>query len=256
MAEKKFNKYVVEAARAAVLATHTAAGLATGGGAPREVARLLRSAEALSRSAVALLSTSTARSSSSGGAKGAFGARGTTPDVAFGARVGSPDGAGNGTSGTGKRGARRRGRRSKQVKNNMQVDSGPGVAPVVPSGSAEASARRACGKSPSERDVGVQRCARVLVRHETLPSSLVSSSTSASLVDPVHIPPPGTLGSLFGLSARPELNGAEVRFLRFDKEADRFIVELSGRSPPPIRVKRECFRRRAIDEDGEVLRFQ
>ena len=47
MAENnKTNKYVLEAARAAVLATHAAAGLATSASS-REVARLLRSAEAL-----------------------------------------------------------------------------------------------------------------------------------------------------------------------------------------------------------------
>ena len=241
MAEKKF---ILEAARAAVLATHAAAGLATAGSVPREVARLLRSAEALSRSAVALLSIPRT-SSSSGATKVASGA----PDVdASGARVGSPGGAGDGTLGTSKRAARRRrGRHSKQMKTNeMQVDS-CSKSPAAHGQSSLTGAKSppARGKSPTAHDVGVQRRARVLARHETLPLSPASTSPSASLV----IPPSGTLGSLVGLSARPELNGAEVRFLRFDMEADRFIVEVTGRSSPPIRIKRECFHRRTITED-------
>jgi hypothetical protein len=125
------------------------------------------------------------------------------------------------------------------VKNKMQVDSGPGVAPV-PSGTAAASASTA-------RDVGEGiRRARPLTRHETLPTSPIPSSPSA----PSNVPPPGTLGSLLGLTARPELNGAEVRLLRFDEKANRFIVELLGRSASPIRIKQECFRRRAINAEG------
>ena len=54
MAEKKGAKHALEAARAAALAAHSAAGLATTSS-MREAARLLRSAEALARSAVAVL---------------------------------------------------------------------------------------------------------------------------------------------------------------------------------------------------------
>ena len=107
------DKFALEAARAAVLATHAAAGLATGTSS-REVMCLLRLAEALARSAVALLSTPTTTSSSSG-----------TSTSANGARVVPPAGAGDGTPGANSARHRRRGgRNKKQQTETMNVDAG------------------------------------------------------------------------------------------------------------------------------------
>ena len=70
MALKGTDKAILEAARAASLASHSAAGLATAAG-RRDVGRLLRSAEALCRAAVAaLLATSASGSPLGAGTEG------------------------------------------------------------------------------------------------------------------------------------------------------------------------------------------
>ena len=87
MAEK--NKYLQEAACAAVLATHSAAGLAFASSS-REAARLLQAAGALARSAIAIISASSTRTSSNSA---------TSCSGANVARSGSPVCAGDGITG-------------------------------------------------------------------------------------------------------------------------------------------------------------
>ena len=204
MAFKK-DKFALEAARAAVLATHAAAGLATGTSS-REVIRLLRSAEALARSAVALLSTPPTTSSSSG-----------TSSCANGARVVPPAGAGDGTPGANSaRRRRRRSKKNKQTKNEkMDVDEACGAQAMTTTRAGTSS----LGAGDGTSGLGVPP--RRLARHETLPPSPPSSSTSATLSSPTT----GSLGTLRGLVARPELNGSHVRFLRVADDVLRYVVE-------------------------------
>ena len=170
MAENKSNKHVLEAARAAVLATHAAAGLATGA-ASREVVRLLRSAEALSRSAVALLSTPSTTRSSSGPPRAAD-AGGATGGAGGGVPTGPPQRP------------RRRARRSKQKGKGEALDKKDIVMEDV-YGSATGGAPFGSTSSAS----------RSLARHETVPWTPFSSPPSA--------PPPGDLGALLGLGITP-----------------------------------------------------
>ena len=213
---QKAKKNVIEAARAAGLAAHSAAGLATASSF-REAARLLRAAEALARSAVAVLDSSPP--SSSAAQKG--------PDVAE--RSGSPSGAGDGTQGVSARRARRRGRRSPKKKDAAKSDLTPmdvevcGDVAWPPAGGGS-------GEALSSR--------RLLVRHETLPAtpSPISPSVPSS---PCSMPSSGAVGVLTGLVGRSDLNGMEVRVVRFDASSGRLIVE-----PPdadPVRVKPEHF---------------
>ena len=207
------NKYLEEAARAAVLVTHSAAGLAAASSS-REAARLLRAAEALARSAVAVLAASSTRSCSSG-----------TPDPCVnGTRDVPPGSAGDGMPSTTTRRARHRGRRSKQKPMEEDV------------------------QTKQDKDVDMVKPPRVLVRHETAPSPPPSTPTSSA---PSVVPPSGTLGLLHGLAARPELNGVAVRFLRHDVATDRFIVELKGGSTVPIRVQRKNFVANNKDEKAQ-----
>ena len=212
---------MLEAARAAVLATHAAAGLATGA-AHRDVARLLRSAEALSRSAVALL-TSPTRSSSNGG--------GSAPD-------GPPRGAHDGGVPNGPpRRPRRRPRRSQKDAQNkkdaMDVDDGLAVTCALGAGDGT----RAC----------VSASRRVLARHETLPPSpsLSSLTTCPTSTSPTPVFPLGLLPDdrcrLVGLTARPELNNSVVRFLRVCTETGRCVVQQECANGPqsPFRIKLE-----------------
>ena len=197
MAQKDTNKHVLEAARAAVLATHAAAGLATGA-ASREVARLLRSAEALSRSAVAILSTPSTTRSSSGPPREA--------EVR-----GVPGGAGGGVPVGPAQRPRRRARRSKQKGKDDTVvgqdiymaDQGVAVAGGAP-----------CGSTSST--------GRALAHHA--PVSGTPSATSPSA------PVPGTRGFVRDFTSRFDVNGRYATFVRPAKcifgRGDRWVVTM------------------------------
>ena len=105
-------KYLVEAARGAALAAHSAAGLADAASV-REAARLLRSSEALARAAVSVLAHAVAlQGPQRQDAKPVV--SGAPPPVA---PVGPPGGSG---------GRRRRRRSAKKTKqDDMVVDTGP-----------------------------------------------------------------------------------------------------------------------------------
>ena len=242
------KKTLVEAARAAVLATHSAAGLALASS--REAARLLRAAEALSRSAVAVLSMPP-RASSPKPKSG--GLRGHTSDEASGpgepsckvippAGLLSSPGPGCNTGetplGSSTRGAtapsgrrrRRRPRQQKQqeVKAQMDGKAGQRLDVVAP-----------------PRSVGSGTRERVLVRRETLPPVPSPAPGIASPCVPRFssgIEPrfvrPGLVYKLAELTARTELNHRSVKVLRRCEETGRWVVELlDDPAAVPFRVK-------------------
>ena len=219
MKQKKNVKNVIEAARAASLAAHSAAGLATASSF-REAARLLRAAEALARSAVAVLNSSSTATSSAAAEPGdssAVGSRtGTPPEDAAG-------GASGGPAGPRVVDARKR-RRRRPNKEKMQKD------PETEAMNGEKLGARGAGNGTSGRPR-----ARALVRHETLPIPPASTASGSS-----SSPRCGTLGTLRGIVARAELNGVCVRFLRVDAGSGRYVVEpeIGG---DLIRVKPEAF---------------
>ena len=194
---QKDNKYVLEAARAAVLATHAAAGLATGAGS-REVARLLRSAEALSRSAVAILSTPSTTRSSSGPPREA--------DVR-----GAPGGAGGGAPVGPPQRPRRRARRSKQ-KGKDDALAGKDIDMAVQGGVVDG------GVPPGS----TSSTCRALAHHAPVSGTPSASSPSA--------PVPGTRGFVRDFTSRLDVNGRYATFVRPAKcifgRGDRWVVTM------------------------------
>ena len=209
----------VEAARAAVLATHSAAGLALASS--REAARLLRAAEALARSAVAVLcSPSTPQKSGKPG--------GNTSDEppSGGTGVIPP---GSSTRGAQPRGRRQRRRSKKQPDVNIVDQEAQRLDVVAPPRSVGSSARE-----------------RVLVRRETLPPDPLSAPGSAS---PLVVsgspsgstPRPGLVYKLAELTARKELNHRLIKFLRRCEDTNRCVVQLvDDPVAVPFRVKENC----------------
>ena len=201
MAAVKVVKQHIEAARATALAAHAAAGLVATSS--KEATRLLRSAEALARAAVAVLTASRTSSTTSCGTS------------TSGAQVTPPVGAGLGTAEdlTGVR-RRRRGRRNKQKneKNDAKgvVTKGADVhvsaEPVVLGG-------------------------RALRRHNSVYGPSATSSSSAAKAS--------SMATLCGLVARPELNGMYVKILRRDMSAGRAVVQLPNGDE--VRIKPENF---------------
>ena len=178
MAVKHLAMHQVEAARAAALAAHSAAGLADAA-ALREAARLLRSAEALARAAVAVL-VSASKGHPPGGAPvlpprasasrsslhvrgepgrlspGGNSAAGEDTATAEGNVLG---GAGNGTHGTpvGSSKRRRLQRRRKTQMQQLDKTDGTDVAPVRPSGSEDRDTRGSAVTAPIVQPIAEPR---------------------------------------------------------------------------------------------------
>ena len=233
MAQKKNTmKNVSEAARAAGLAAHSAAGLATAASC-REAARLLRSAEALARSAVAVLnsspttsSTSTARNPGVDNPKEVIPPSGGATPKVIPPRCATLHGDARPPDAVARKHRRRR-KKSKKT-NLMEVDdSGQTPSAVTPR-----DGRRGLPLSAPPNT-------RVLARHETLPTCPISHSVLASsFTFPLSSPPTaGSVHILCGLTARPELNGKRVRFQRVSDDGARVIVEFEQESGDPFRVK-------------------
>ena len=256
MAQQKDMKHCLEAARAASLAAHSAAGLATAVGA-KEAARLLRAAEALARSAVAVLASTSSTTPSTCSVSGVRTPRVVPPRCATSDDIGKDCGAGLGTSSSGKPQRRRRNRRKQHPKENAET----GDRKIV---NASAEGRPASDRKiedakfppagnimelQAKEDVvmAVDRPRRALARHETLPklpTSATMSSSSSSTRAPTDLVT-NHCYMLTGLAQRPELNGKKVKFLRFCVETSRLIVQLVdvAHGMPavgdPIRVKHD-----------------
>ena len=218
----------VEACRASVLALHAAAGLASGPGADRQLLRVLRSAEALARAAVAIASSlpktaapAPMRSSSARpGGVAVLAADDAVPCAA---------------------GARRRCRRSKKKKVTEDVSmavsarqSGevlpaplpldPGAAAFVPSPGRVLKARASRERSPR----------RSITSASASNASEVHIVASSYAVDDIVV--------ISGLQSRPELAHSRCRVLGFGADGGRYRVSVEG-TGEAIRVKPEVLQR-------------
>jgi hypothetical protein len=207
-------KHVVEAARAAALAAHCAAGLAAAAGL-QPAARLLRAAEALSRSAVASL---------------------TGPSPAP-AAVASPIGSLAVPSARARR--RRNNKKKKEESSESAMPMDLALAPAAMDGISKA----ACAAPPSvfsadapEFVPGKTRTLKAQTSRERSPRRCLSphAASSASALDgkvPGFVGPGGfTVGHtvlLKGLVSRPELSGS-VSILSFDAVAERYAVKVDA----------------------------
>ena len=263
MAQKKNTvKNVSEAARAAGLAAHSAAGLATAASC-REAARLLRSAEALARSAVAVLnsspttsSTSTARNPGVDNPKEVIPPSGGATPKVIPPRCATLHGDARPPDAVARKHRRRRKKSKKPCdRSDGAPPAGNGghtacaaISPVEGSDQTNVMEVDDSGQTPSAvtpRDgrrglpLSAPPNTRVLARHETLPTCPISHSVLASsFTFPLSSPPTaGSVHILCGLTARPELNGKRVRFQRVSDDGARFIVEFEQESGDPIRVK-------------------
>jgi hypothetical protein len=194
------KKSVLEAARAAALAAHCAAGLASSAGL-RPAARLLRTAEALSRSAIAALTCPSP----------------PTPAPAAGPAVAPAVPS-----------ARSRRRRNKKQKEEKIESAMPVDASVAPPSVLSADATVFVPgvvrtlKARSSRERSPRRCS--LSPSASSASALVGTA-SGSASDGLF-----TVGQsvmLGGLESRPELSG-RVSILSFDSVAGRYAVTVDA----------------------------
>ena len=212
-----------EAARASALAAHSAAGLCASAQL-RAAARLLRSAEALSRAAGAALGACVR-------------AQSTTLGAADAPMSGQAAGQ-----------TRRRRRRKKAGKNAGSQAAGAALgsqaagADAMDDGKGEVGTSGAfggCASSPPEPLVAVAAKPRRVLAAKTSrersprrvadqfhsPSTSTNTGAMASAADDVFTK--GSIVMLSGLASRPELNGVQATVLSFDDVGGRYAVKLS-----------------------------
>jgi len=191
MAAAKLPTYVMEAARAASIAAHAAAGLADQHRC-REGARLLRAAEAAGRAAFAVLANVTKVQAELGESTAA-------PVVA--------------------RRARRRRRKSKRDLAPMEVEMVK--EPVVPS---VAAAAPSASRSPTRSAAALLPRERSPRRDPSRPPSVQAQPCSADRV--LAWQRPGVHARLGGLDARPDLNGSLVELCSWLPGDGRWAAKL------------------------------
>ena len=206
----------VEACRASVLALHAAAGLASGPDADRQLLRVLRSAEALARTAVVIASSppttaAPARTHSSSDRPGGDATRAADDAVPRAA------------------GARRRCRRSKKKKVTEDVSMAesarqPGEVLPQPAPLPLDPGAAAFGPSPG-------RVLKARASRERSPRRSITS-TSTSNASEVHVVASSyavdDIVVISSLQARSELANSRCRILGFDADGGRYRVSLEG----------------------------
>ena len=221
------GKHSLEAARAAALAAHSAAGLASAAGL-RTAARLLRSSEALARAAIAALQEAALQRVGSPHAHsgGDHPRGGGAASAGLGAPLRAP-----GVSPASR--PRRRRHKKKVVEKDEKMDACPEVMPlaslvgVAPALSADASVFVPGARPP-----------RVLAarpsRERTPPpraSSRLSSTTvgsSAAIIADTHGFTVGCAVVFAGLVSRAELAGRAGTVLSFDEASSRYAIKVDA----------------------------
>ena len=214
----------VEACRASVLALHAAAGLASGPDADRQLLRILRSAEALARSAV-VLASSPPKSAAPVPARSSPGG-----DAALGVDDAVPCAAG------GSRRRRRKSKKKKVVEDVAMVESTRQPVEVLRQ------------PAPKPLDLGTEvfvppfgrvlkaQSSRERSPRRTTPSPSSSNAAVIHVADSSHAP--DDIVVIAGLQSRPELANSRCRILGFDADGGRYRVSLEG-TGEAIRVKPE-----------------
>ena len=211
------QKIRVEACRASVLALHAAAGLASGSGADRQLLRVLRSAEALARTAVALASSVSKTTAPA------------PPDDAVPRNGGS----------------RRQRRRSKK-KEKVQEDVAMGEVARQPGEMLPQPASRPLDPGAVVFEPSTGNVLKAEASRERSPRRTTFMTASTSSASEVH-----TAASSFaaneitvitGLQARPDLANSRCRILRFDTKGGRYRVSVEG-TGETIRIRPEKLQR-------------
>ena len=210
-AQKRLAAHIVESARAAAMACHTAAGLSLGTGVlgAREAARLLRAAESLCRSAVTVLVEVRDNEQSSD----------------------PPAGGGNAAEGSSSRASRRRSRRKGKGKgpsgDAMKLDEEVVLMAATPTqGAYPSEAKKATARSGAR------------VSPYPLSGSMASTVTQ---IGPLGLEVGATV-LLDGLLARPELNSKMAIVNDFDSTEERYSLTMVA-NQATARVKASNLRR-------------
>ena len=200
----------VEACRASVLALHAAAGLAGGPDADRQLLRVLRSAEALARTAVALALA--------------------LPKTA------APPGDDAAPCAGGSRRRKRRSKKNKVTENDVMVGSAKQTGEVSPQPAPQPLNPEATVFVPSAGRVLKAQSSRERSPHRAIPSASISNAPevhtagSGFAVDDIVI--------ITGLQSRPELVNSRCRILGFDADGGRYRVSVEG-TGENVRIKPE-----------------
>ena len=220
------GKHSLEAARAAALAAHSAAGLASAAGL-RTAARLLRSSEALARAAIAALQDPASQRDDIPHAHGGATGRGGAASAGQGAPLRTP-----GASPASR--PRRRRHKKKDAEKDQNMDACAEVLPLVtlddavPKLSADASVF-VPGAKPQR--VLVARGSRERTpppRSQSTPAPSSSSvgSSAAPLVDSSIVV--GSVVIFCSLVSRAELVGMAGTVLSFDAASSRYAVKVDS----------------------------
>lgn len=228
------QSYCTEAARAAALASHSAASLAAAAGF-REAARLLRSSEALARAATAALLAVPSHPRQLPHAD--------VPVAAAAVDAGAEDAV----KSKKRRSKKKKKDASKKQSENMAVDTlqlakevpgAPLAAPLQPAPSTPSACTLAVQPVPPGRSLKL-RTSRERSPHR--------ASSSLSLSSPPSSTPP-TLGFavgqsvlLFDLVSRADLNGKIGSVRSFDASDSRYAIDVVG-SSVPVRVRAQNIR--------------
>ena len=221
------GKHSLEAARAAALAAHSAAGLASAAGL-RTAARLLRSSEALARSAIAALQEAASQRDGSslaqgGGAPrrgGAASAGHVAPLRTLGASPASRP--------------RRRRHKKKDVVKDQNMDACDEVLPLVPLGDAAPKLSADASvfvPSVKPQRVLVARGSRERTPPPRQPSTSAHSSTSVDLPAAPGADSclaVGTAVAFSSLISRAELEGLTGTVISFDAGSSRYAVKVDS----------------------------
>ena len=212
---------LLEAARAAVLANHSAASLCSAAG-YKQPAKMLRSAEAMARAAVASLSSANPKQTTSSRTAKAAGQAAAPTVSAIAASSDVP------AAGKKMRHKKKFQQKGKDVNLEARMDDDAPVNGVCNPGDGPSAA------APTARPEAARR--ERSPRGSPSPTALTSASLG---VAPVYGPCRYAVGQavmITELTGKPELNGRLGSVLSFDAVSDRFAIKLDSGGCVKVRV--------------------
>jgi hypothetical protein len=220
------GSHSLEAARAAALAAHSAAGLASSAGL-REAARLLRSSEALARAAVAAIQANAPKRDGPAAAQRDVASPSPGGGAAPAGHVATPRAAGTSPASR----PRRRRRKKKVTDKNEVMECGSEVVPTAPCVAAPALSADATVFVPAARPTRVLAAHSSRERTPPRSSSRPSLTTACSSLAPCADSPELSVGCLVILTAlvsRAELVGMAATVLSFDEATCRYAIKMDA----------------------------